>query len=221
MLDNSLLPAIRASLRMHEIGAKSPYRLAFAGKGKSGASFGFMQGDLAAGQQEVKATFVAVLTRAGADAARIEQLLAKLSGHLIGNPLSPADAAFVDGALDKARDLVDAMDDMILKAVIDDLDRCIADAQASGRKMTGRALLYAALWINMSGHPDRLRAWLSGKDPHLAQPVAQAPALVRGLDLRGYLMATAYYTQNPGNAAHLDESVQAGATLLTIDQMAA
>jgi hypothetical protein len=141
--------------------------------------------------------------------------------HLLGNPLSPADTAFVDGALDNAHDLVDAMDDTIMRSVLNDLDRCIADANASGRRMTARAQLYAALWINMSGHPDRLRAWLSGQNPHLAHPVAPAPLVVQGLDLRGYLMATAYYTQSPGNAAHLDESVQAGAVLLPTDQMTA
>ena len=45
LLPESLKPAIRAALRHHEIGEHSPYRLAFAGKGQSGGSFGAMQGD--------------------------------------------------------------------------------------------------------------------------------------------------------------------------------
>ena len=56
MVDEALKPALRMALRLHEIGDASPYQLCFAGKGKSGASFGFMQGDLAAGQPEVRQT---------------------------------------------------------------------------------------------------------------------------------------------------------------------
>jgi hypothetical protein len=52
MVDEMLKPALRVALRLHEIGDLSPYQLGFAGKGKSGASFGFMQADLAAGQPE-------------------------------------------------------------------------------------------------------------------------------------------------------------------------
>ena len=57
MPQESVKPALRAGLRMHEIGSASPYKLFFAAKGKSGASFGFMQGDLAAGQPDVTKTF--------------------------------------------------------------------------------------------------------------------------------------------------------------------
>jgi len=48
-LADDLQAAIRFGLRLDEIGGGSPYKLCFAGKGKSGASFGFMQGDMAAG----------------------------------------------------------------------------------------------------------------------------------------------------------------------------
>ena len=65
MPDESLKPAIRAALRMHEIGARSPYEISFAGKGRSGGSFGFMQGDLSAGPAIVRETFRAVLGAAG------------------------------------------------------------------------------------------------------------------------------------------------------------
>src|SRR3954447_13785340 len=65
MPQESVKPALRAGLRMHEIGSASPYKLFFAAKGKSGASFGFMQGDLAAGQPDVTKTFRRALQRAG------------------------------------------------------------------------------------------------------------------------------------------------------------
>jgi hypothetical protein len=52
MPEENLKPALRRALQVHEIGDETPYRLFFAAKGKSGASFGFMQGDLA-GKQPV------------------------------------------------------------------------------------------------------------------------------------------------------------------------
>jgi hypothetical protein len=207
-------PAIRAALRAHEIGNGTPYRLYFAGKGRSGASFGFMQGDLAAGQKVVTDTFVDIMRSAGAGEAKLTQWLKQLSVHVVDNPLSPKDAAFVDDALAAQSAKVDAMDETILGDVYASLDKCIAAAGNSGRRMTGRALLYATLWINMSGPPTRLLAWLEGDDPHLGHPVATAPQLIGGDDLRGYLMATNYYMANPGNAPHLDESMQMGALKL-------
>ena len=45
-----LKSALRFALRLHEIGDQSPYHLMFAAKGKSGASFGFMPGDLEEGR---------------------------------------------------------------------------------------------------------------------------------------------------------------------------
>ena len=214
MPDDSLKPAIRAALRMHEIGTDSPYRLFFAGKGNSGASFGFMQGDLAAGQTNVVETFTVILKNAGASKPTVKRYLDALSVHLIANPLSPTDTKFINDALVANKDLVDAMDEEILSDVYNDLDKCIAAAATDNRKISGTALLYAAMWINMSGHPTKLLTWLKGGDPHLHHPVPKAPALVGGADIRGYLMATDYYVSNPGNAPHLDTSVQAGAGLL-------
>ena len=121
---------------------------------------------------------------------------------------------FINDALVANKDLVDAMDEEILSDVYTDLDKCIAAAATENRKISGKALLYAAMWINMSGHPTKLLTWLKGGDPHLHHPVPKAPALVGGADIRAYLMATDYYVSNPGNAPHLDTSVQAGAGLL-------
>jgi hypothetical protein len=47
---SALENALRSAVRFNEISDETPYRLSFAGKGTSGGSFGFMQGDLAAGQ---------------------------------------------------------------------------------------------------------------------------------------------------------------------------
>jgi hypothetical protein len=199
---------------MHEIGSGSPYKLYFAAKAKSGASFGAMQGDLAAGQKVATDTFKDVLTAAGADGAKIHGLLQRLSVHLISNPLSPQDTQFINNALAANSALVDAMDQDILQDVYSSLDLCIKAAGKSSRTMSDKALLYAALWINMSGRPTRLLDWLNGKDPHLARPVAPAARVVDALQMRAYLMATDYYVNNPKNAGHLDDSVRAGAQLL-------
>src|SRR5262249_48916122 len=99
MPDDLLKPALRAALRVHEIGDASPYQLSFAGKGKSGASFGFMQGDLAAGQSEVKAAFSAILADAGMDPATVAGFLGRLSVHLVGNPLTPPETTRINAAL--------------------------------------------------------------------------------------------------------------------------
>ncbi|TBC68724.1 hypothetical protein [Rhizobium ruizarguesonis] len=209
-----LKPALRAALRMHEIGNDTPYRLYFASKGKSGGSFGFMQGDMAAGQHVVTETFKSILRDEGIGIQKINSSLAKLSVHTIGNPLSPADTKLVNTALNNHRAEVDAMDEAILSEIYKGLDVCISVAQAKGRTISGKALLYAALWINMSGPPSKLLKWLVGKDPNLAHPVPKAPAVVTGDDIRAYLMATSYYVANPGNAPHLDASVKAGELLL-------
>ncbi|EJJ31591.1 hypothetical protein [Rhizobium sp. CF142] len=207
-------PALRAALRMHEIGNDTPYRLYFAAKGKSGASFGFMQGDLAAGQVVVTKTFNDILTSEGIPPSKINSLLAKLSVHTIGNPLNPSDTKLVNTALDKHRADVDEMDEAILSDVYQSLDTCISAASNGGKTISGKAMLYAALWINMAGPPTKFLDWLKGKDPHLIHPVPKAPALITGDDVRAYLMATSYYVSNPGNAPHLDASVKAGEVLL-------
>ena len=109
---SAIQAGLRAAVRMNEIGDASPYKLSFAGKGKSGASFGFMQGDMAAGQPIVHAAFKAALAAANVPADKITSLEQRLSVPLIGNPLSSEDAALVNGALsaDAGRAQVDAMD---------------------------------------------------------------------------------------------------------------
>ena len=151
MPQESLKPGLRVALRLHEIGDASPYRLSFAGKGKSGGSFGFMQGDLAAGQNEVTQTFRTAMAAAGMNAAQIDSLIQRLSVHLIVNPLSPMETDQVNGALLASRQLVDQMDEFILQNVYGGLDRCVATAGQASRSIAPKAQIYMALWINMTG----------------------------------------------------------------------
>ena len=84
---NALMRALRLALRTNEIGDKTPYQLYFAAKGNSGASFGFTQGDLAAGQAVVRNTFQDVLADANIAAGQITSLTNQLSAHLRENPV--------------------------------------------------------------------------------------------------------------------------------------
>jgi hypothetical protein len=214
MPKEDLKPALRLALRLHEIGDKSPYQLFFAGKGNSGASFGFMQGDLAAGQSVVTQTFMRAMSAAGMSAETIGGLLAGLSVHLIANPLDPGETAQVDDALLASRDLVDAMDESLLQDVYDGLDLCIATAARANRTIDPKAQLYIACWINMSGPPTTLLVWLSGGTPSLPAPVPPAGYTVDGAAMEQYLRATSYYIANPENFPHLVTCVAAGMAVI-------
>jgi hypothetical protein len=214
MPDDALKPALRAALRMHEIGNESPYRLFFAAKGKSGASFGFVQGDLAAGQPEVQRTFREVLTAAGVGHDVITDIARRLSVHLIANPLSPAETKQVNDALLAGRASVDAMDEAILAKIYAGVDTCIARAAQAGRSVAPKALLYMAMWINMTGPPSKLLVWLDGRDPQLRSAVAPPGNPVDVPAVEAYLLATDYYTENRRNFAHMQESAAAGALKL-------
>lgn len=210
MPDNTLKPAIRASLRMHEIGDKSPYQLFFAAKGKSGASFGVMQGDLAAGQTEVAQTFKNAMAAAAIPSDATSSLLQRLSAHLIGNPLDPKERDQVNDALAGSSPLVDAMDEGILGKVYSGVDTCISRAHVVGREITPESQILMAMWINMTGPPSKILAWLDGGNPGLSKPVPTPGSIVDGDAVCTYLRATDYYQQNPQNFAHLIESLNAG-----------
>ena len=214
MPEETLKPAIRAALRVHEIGAQSPYKLLFAGKAKSGASFGAMQGDLAAGQPIVQKTFRAAMAAAGMPASVVASLLQRLSVHLLGSPLSPAERGQVDAALAASKGLVDAMDDAILATVYAELDTCLSRAFAASRQLAPEAQILATMWINMTGPPTKLLTWIGGGDPVLARPVPAAAALIDAAAIEAYLHATDYYIANPQNFPHLLESLAAGVKLL-------
>jgi hypothetical protein len=214
-IDDNLRNAITAALRMNEIGDDSPYQLSFAKKGNSGASFGFMQGDLAAKQPIVQQAFHDVLVAFGVSADVITGLIARLSVHLLANPLTAQETEMVDKALLAGRKMVDAMDQDILSGVFDDLQQCIDTAAQANRHIDPKALIYMALWINMSGAPTKLLVWLSGGDPELGAPVQPAGPAVDEAAIESYLHATHYFIENAGNFAHLQASAAAGATTLT------
>ena len=212
MVDEALKPALRAALRMHEIGNGTPYRLSFAGKGQSGGSFGFMQGDLAAGPAFVKEAFGDALTSANVPAAKIASLLHVLSAAHKSNPLGSADSALIDDALREGSALVDAMDERILGEVYADINKCIEAAATGHRDIEARALLYMALWINMTGAPSRILKWLAGEDIGGGILVPGPSVDVQAIE--GYLQKQKYFVENPARFAHLRKSAAAGAALL-------
>ena len=215
MPDEDIEPALRAALRWNEIGTGSPYRLYFAGKGKSGASFGFMQGDMAAGQAVVQRTFQAALADAGVPAGAISSLDKRLSVPLIADPLSPGERDMVNAALLAGRGRVDAMDEAILQDVYGALDACVAAAAGAGSVIASSGLIYIALWVNMAGKPTKLLTWLRGTDPGLARPMPQPPGrLFDGGAMEAYLRATSYFLENPENFPHTHEAAMAGLALL-------
>ncbi|HSU04890.1 MAG TPA: hypothetical protein VLI93_04900 [Acetobacteraceae bacterium] len=209
---SALDSGLRAAVRMNEIGDASPYKLSFAGKGKSGASFGFMQGDMAAGQPIVHAAFRAALEAADVPPETITSLAQRLSVPLIFNPLDPENTALVNNALDApaGREQVDAMDRTIFDQVCTSLDKCVEVAQASGRQIMPKAQIYMLLWINMTGPPTTLLSWLAGNPVTLAKLVPRPGPTIDGDAMHAYLAATSFYTENPQDLPHILLSAAAG-----------
>jgi hypothetical protein len=212
MVDSSYLPAIKETIKQNEIGNGSPYALSYARKGKSGASFGCMQGDT-----NVSALARSTLQRVLADAtaAASARILAAVSKPLPGgNPLSAADTTLVNAALaaPPGKALVDAMDAQLLADVLGGLDACLAAAASRNMEIQPEALLYIPPWINMSGPPALLKKWLGGQ-PALGLAPPPPPDLSVE-EIASYLQATAYFQANPRNFVHYQECVSRGAALL-------
>jgi hypothetical protein len=211
--------ALRAALRFNEIGDKTPYELCFAVKGKSGCSFGFMQGDLAAGPPIVRSTFRDALDAAGIPSPRIEDFTRRLSGALLGNPLTRADTQLINDALNapRGRALVDAMDAAIFADKRHGLDLCIAKAEASGHRLVPEAQIQMLLWINMTGPPTILLDWISGNDirfPDSGRAVTKPPPTIDAREMERYLRATKFFVENPRNLDHFQTAVQKGMALI-------
>lgn len=214
MVDTSYLPAIKETIKQNEIGGGSAYALSYARKGKSGASFGCMQGDTNVSPL-AQGTLQKVLAAGGATAAASARIMAAVSRPLPnGNPLSAADTKFANTALasTKGKALVDAMDALLLKDVIAGLDACIAAAATRNMQIEPRALLYIPPWINMSGPPSLLKKWLGGQSVLGLSPPPPPELTVD--EMESYLQATAYFQANPRNFAHYQECVAKGAALL-------
>jgi hypothetical protein len=217
---SALENALRSAVRFNEISDETPYRLSFAGKGASGGSFGFMQGDLAVGQQVVQRAFRGALTAAGSSTDQIEAFTRRLSVPLLRNPLGATDTQVINNALaaPTGRALVDTMDAALFAEACRQLDQCIAKAQSSGRTITPQAQIDLMLWVNMSGPPTTVLDWLSGNDVSLfggviAKPgtTVDAPAVER------YLKATKFLVENLSNFEHFQKAVERGMSLLGPD----
>lgn len=213
MVAQNLIPAIQKTVYANEGG--EPYKLSYAKKGSSGASFGYMQSDMHM-RSDARDAMRKVLAAAGADQATVDRLVAALTPALPnGSPLSKQDADFVDAALSSnaGKALVDAQDALILNGVLDDVDGCIAAAAARNLTIAPLALLYIAPWINMTGAPTTLKKWLGGT-PVDGYPAPPAPPEALGAQLEAYLKATKFFRENPKNFKHFSDCVALGAKLL-------
>jgi hypothetical protein len=206
--------AIKTAIAANELGAKSPYELCFAKLGSSGASFGTFQGDCAANPR-AKSVLGQVLRAAALDAVTIGRITTALEKPCPdGNPLSASDAANVAAALNSSagKALVDAMDNELMQTVIINTQQAADAAAAKGWPTTPVAILYIALWVNMTGAPSMLCKWITGqKTLGLAPPIG--PTLADS-DMQTYLQATSYFQLHPKNFDHFQQSVQSGAQVL-------
>jgi hypothetical protein len=216
---STLEDALRAAVRFNEIGDKSPYELCFAEKGRSGCSFGFMQGDMAARQPIVQSTFRDVLAAARIPGAEIEDFARRLSVPLLRNPLKDAETQLINDALtaSRGRELVNMMDAAIFANVRQDLGVCIAKAEASGQRIAPEAQIQMLLWINMTGPPDILLNWVSGNDvrfPDSGRVVTKPLPTIDAQEMERYLRATKFFVENPRNLDNFQTAVQKGIELL-------
>ncbi len=223
MPDPSMLPAIRAALRAHELGSGDPYALSFALLGTSGASFGIFQADTAS-DPRAAATLRAVLNGAGMAPARIDAVLALLTKRCPFDPLNREDEAAVDAALasPQGRALVDALDEETVTVVTGNLDLAIAAAQNVGNSVEADAQLAICLWCNMTGTPTLLLSWLRGLAIEEPGGTVAAPGNPVALaDMQRYLLRSTFFTNHPRNWTHFQASVAVGVRLLPVPAGAA
>lgn len=184
------------ALRANEIGADgSPYALSFAGKGDSGASVGVLQTDLSTNPAALNAIWK-VLLAAGQSAAWASKVCAPLSKPQRCNPLNVEDLLMVNEALKSAyaRQVIDQLDALAMRALLGRMGIITNEF-----KLTIAAQCALACWVNMTGLPTRMLAWMR------AGNAAETPVtLTVMLD---YLAATQYFSQNPRNFEHFKQSL--------------
>jgi hypothetical protein len=216
MVDASLVPAIRAAIKQNEIGNSSPYCLSYACLGASGASFGIFQGDTNV-NHVARATLTQALQGAGVAADAVTRIIAAVSQPCPGgDPLSPADSDLANSALTSVagQALVDQMDATLLNIVLNELDTSVSAAASRNCSIDPTALLYIALWVNMTGAPDTLNKWLAGtQEVGLVPPVGP---VIPQQSLQNYLHANTYFLLHPKNFVHMQDSVQAAVPLLPV-----
>lgn len=214
MVDPRLLPSIREAIKQNEIGNASPYELSYARLGQSGASFGVFQGDTNV-SHEARATLAAALKTGGADDDAVTRIIG-LVGRACpnGNPLTAPDTQLANNALSSpaGRQLVDRMDDKLLAVVLNECDTCIATAAGRNLTIDPVALLYIALWVNMTGPPGVLSRWLSGTT-ELGLPPPAGPVVTRH-NIESYLHSSKFFMLHPKNFVHMQQSVEAAIPLI-------
>jgi hypothetical protein len=213
MTDPAMLPAIKASIRANEIGSQSPYKLSFAKKGNSGASYGVFQNDTYANRTALT-TLTQILSDAGLPADQVQRITGLLGRPCPTNPLSASDEAAVNAALaaPDGQAQVDTLDSAQLQIVTGYLDQALA---ASIAPVNGDAQLAICLWCNMTGKPTTLMTWLGGASVTQAGGTVAPPGNpVTMDDMTRYLLSTQFFVQNPGNWPHFTDSVAAGVPLL-------
>jgi hypothetical protein len=213
MTDSSMFPAIRAAVKANEIGAGNPYSLSFAGKAKSGASFGIFQNDTAANPQAL-ATLQSILQKAGLPAGQVATII-KLVGKLCPkDPLDPDDEEAANDALSSAdgKKAVDALDEKRFKVICGYLDDAVDSAK---NPIEGKAQLGICMWCNMTEAPTTMLTWLGGSAVDEPGGKVDPPGNpVSFDDLTRLLENTTYFTNHPGNWQHFADSAEEGAKLL-------
>ena len=126
-----------------------------------------------------------------------------------GSPLPVALEAEINAALSSPAGmaLVDAMDAGTLQVVLGEVDRCIA--AAGNDIITPDAQVAIALWVNMTGEPTSLLAWLES-------PFRLSQSVIALSDMLGYLAATLYFRVHTRNLVHFKDAVAAGVPLLPV-----
>lgn len=210
--------SLKTAIMLNEIGNASPYKLSFAINGRSGASFGFMQGDMATGPSIVHNTFYDALSSCGVSVATIGTLSKRLSVPLSENPLTPQETNMVNSSFNSTsgRPCVDSMDNFLFSHVLDDLKRCINVSITDSRRISVKAQLCIAMWINMSGHPTTIITWLSGNSVDMAKIVPAPGAVVNSDSIENYLSATKYFSEYPDSLTRFMQCASDGMNVSSV-----
>jgi hypothetical protein len=214
VVEADLVPAVRAAIQYNELGAASPYSLSYACLGASGASFGIFQGDTNV-NHAARVALLQALQANGVAADACDRIIAAVSRPCPnGNPLSAGDTQLANAALaaPSGRALVDALDGGLLEIVLGEVDSSVAAAAAQSFTIDPAAQLYIALWVNMTGAPTTLNAWLGGS-VELGLGPPEGPVVMQA-DLQMYLQGSVFFRLHPQNFIHMQSAVQVGAALL-------
>lgn len=221
-LEQSMIAAVEAAET--DGSDRQVYALSFAAQGQSGASVGRMQTDLAQRGNEAQREQVAALIRAHGQAFGIgDEARTQIAGSLSDRRPSPLLGEY-DAQLhallagDAGRAVIDRIDrerrGELVRQVETVLQHAARNPHGPGQfdpvNPDPAVLAATARWINQSGPPTKLLAWIEGRTVTLdrgreLEPPARAPELA---DLHGYLRATAFYRQQAPSVRERDEPRQ-------------